>query len=64
MFDAIDNVASFPEAFPVVYRTARRIRLKVFPYNLYYVYDEKAQEVLVVACTHAHRSSEAWQDRI
>jgi plasmid stabilization system protein ParE len=50
---AFDCVQSFPVAYPLDYRGARRFLVERFPYGLYYRIDE--DDTIVVACLHAAR---------
>lgn len=51
-----------PEAYPVVHREARRIRLRRFPYSLLYrVYPDV---IVVVACIHGRRDPLIWKARL
>jgi plasmid stabilization system protein ParE len=58
---AMDEIAAQPARHPVIYRNARRLLLRRFPYALYYrVHDD---DILVVACMHGRRSPKRWQQR-
>ena len=59
---ALAALAEGPQRYPVVFRGARRIRLKRFPYSVYY--REFADVIAVLACTHGHRHPSQWQSRI
>ena len=50
---AVVSLLAFPEAYPVVHRSARRVLLERFPYGLYYRIE--GARVVVVACMHAAR---------
>ena len=58
---AITRILESPRAYPVFLRETRRVRLKRFPYGLFYrVY---ADTVVVVACMHAKRDPRRWHSR-
>jgi plasmid stabilization system protein ParE len=58
---AVHRLQRSPESFPVVYRGARRARLKRFPYGVLF---REVEDVLVVlAVFHARRSPRAWSRR-
>ena len=58
---AITRVLENPRAYPVLIRETRRVRLKRFPYGLFYrVYSDT---VVVVACMHGKRDPRKWQSR-
>jgi hypothetical protein len=48
--------------YPTVYRRARRIKLRRFPYNVFYV--ESDDELLIVACMHGRRDPRRWRRRL
>lgn len=50
-----------PEAYPVFYREARRVRLRKFPYSL--LYRSYPDVVVVVACLHGRRDPRVWRTR-
>lgn len=50
-----------PEAFPVLYRDTRRIRLKRFPYGLFF--KVSGDRIVIVACMHGRRDPEKWVSR-
>ena len=54
-------IAANPEAYPVFYRNARRVRLRRFPYSL--LYRTFPDSVVVVACLHARRDPQVWKTR-
>ena len=58
---AVARVRLTPEAFPVVYRHARRARLKRFPYGV--LFREVDDVLVLVAIFHARRSPTAWGRR-
>ena len=60
--DAFDLISEHPEAFQMVYRSARRYVLKRFPYNLIYVVTENAVEV--IALVHGSRRPKVWKRRV
>ena len=56
------RILETPEAYPVLHRETRRLRLKRFPYSLYYrVYPDT---IVLVACMHAKRDPRRWQGRL
>jgi plasmid stabilization system protein ParE len=59
--DSMLQVVEHPEAFPVVHRDTRRIRVRRFPYGLFYrVYSDT---IVVVACMHGRRDPRRWRSR-
>ena len=60
--DAIAAAIAFPDARPIIHRTARRILIRRFPFCLFYRLDDDG--VVVIACLHAARDPELTQARI
>jgi toxin ParE1/3/4 len=50
-----------PETFPLVLQDIRRVLLRRFPYEVFYVVGP--QQVTVIACMHGHRDPATWQTR-
>jgi plasmid stabilization system protein ParE len=60
--DALDRIGQMPELHATVYRNIRRIRVRDFPYNLYYrVLADRVEEIAVF---HHRRDPKAWQSRV
>lgn len=60
---AIARIAKSPTRWPVVFVKFRRVRLRRFPYYLYYhVVD--ASRALVLAVAHARRRPGYWRRRL
>lgn len=58
---AMLQVLEHPRAFAVVHRDTRRVRLRRFPYGLFYrVYSDT---IVVVACLHGRRDPRRWRSR-
>jgi len=51
-----------PLQFPVVFADIRRARLRRFPYGLFFRID--GDDAFVIACFHASRNPQSWQDRV
>ena len=58
---AIDRILGNPEMYQVVHRGVRRALTHRFPYALFYRLE--ADEVVVIAFIHAHRSPAMWRSR-
>jgi plasmid stabilization system protein ParE len=57
----IRRILEMPNTYPVLHRNTRRIRLKRFPYSLYYrVYPDT---IILVACMHGKRDPKRWRQR-
>jgi hypothetical protein len=55
---AVQRLATNPEGSPVV----RRVRLRRFPYGLFY--RVRPDALVVLACFHARRGPRRWQERV
>lgn len=57
----MERVLENPRAFPVLHRDTRRIRVRRFPYGLFYrLYSDT---IVVVACMHGRRDPRRWRSR-
>ncbi len=50
------------ESFQQIYKSARRARIRRFPYVAYFV--STATGIQIVACMHAKRDPRIWQQRV
>ena len=57
-----NSIIRNPQAYPVVYKTARRALTRKFPYEVFFMVDE--DRLVIVAVFHAKRSPQRWQERI
>jgi plasmid stabilization system protein ParE len=57
-----NSIIRNPQAYPVVYKTARRALTRKFPYEVFFMVDD--DHVVIVAVFHARRSPQHWQERI
>lgn len=55
------RIEAHPLQFPKVYEDVRRVRLRRFPYALFYRVEPGA--IYVLACFHASRDPRIWQAR-
>jgi toxin ParE1/3/4 len=51
-----------PQAFQVVYKSARRALTRKFPYQVFLTVD--AESVVILAVFHAKRNPQRWQERL
>lgn len=56
-----NSIIRNPQAFPVVYKSARRALTRRFPYQVFFTVD--ADSVVVLAVFHAKRNPKRWQER-
>lgn len=58
---ALRAVEQAPLQFPIAIDDIRRVRLRRFPYMIYFVV--LAKHISVIAVTHGRRNSQHWQSR-
>ena len=59
---ALQSVKRNPLAYQKIYKKARRILLRKFPYALFYIAEEN--RIVVIACFHQKRSEIDWLRRV
>lgn len=59
---AVTRMAVNPLQFPVVHKQIRRAVVRRFPYLLFFVIE--GNTLVVIACFHASRDPQRWQERI
>ena len=59
---ALRAVAEHPVHYPVLYRDARRVLTRRFPYKVFFIVENERVEVLGVV--HVRRHPRVWQKRI
>jgi hypothetical protein len=62
LHNTITRVLRLPDAWQMVWPSARRCLLSRFPYQL--VYQERPEGILIVAVMHLHREPNYWVDRL
>lgn len=58
----IENVFSFPRAWPILEDDIRRCQIRRFPYGIIYSQDEDV--IFILAVMHLHRDPVYWKDRL
>jgi plasmid stabilization system protein ParE len=58
---AIRSAAEHPERYPVMHRDLRCVRVRRFPYSVFYRIERP--RVVVLALIHARRDPAVWQQR-
>lgn len=61
VWDTIQRIQRFPEAWHPLSATVRRCQMNRFPYGLMYASTEN--EILILAVAHLHRAPEYWRPR-
>ncbi len=57
-----NSIIRNPQAYPVVYKTARRALTRRFPYQVFFLDDPN--RVVIVGVIRARRSPQRWQERV
>jgi plasmid stabilization system protein ParE len=57
-----EQIRRSPESFQQVYKSARRARIRRFPYVAYFV--STGTSIQIVACMHAKRDPRVWRRRV
>lgn len=55
------GILRHPRQYPVVYKTVRRVLLRRFPHEIFFVSEE--DRVVVIAVFHTKRNPKHWQER-
>jgi len=58
---AIQNILSFPNAWPPLSANTRRCLMKRFPYGV--IYQTTNEEVFIIAVMHLNREPNYWKTR-
>ena len=61
VWETIQRIKKFPEAWHPLSASIRRCQMNRFPYGLIYVASEN--EILIIAVAHLHRAPEYWHSR-
>lgn len=62
ILSALDRIAQFPKAWTLISKRTRRCQTRRFPYGV--IYQDRGDEILVVAIANLHRKPDYWKDRI
>jgi toxin ParE1/3/4 len=57
-----ERIRRSADSFQQIYKTARRARIRRFPYLVYFVATPAG--IQIVACMHAKRDPRIWQRRV
>jgi toxin ParE2 len=61
VWETIQRIKKFPEAWHPLSASIRRCQMNRFPYGLIYAAPEN--EILIIAVAHLHRAPEYWRSR-
>ncbi len=62
ILNALDRIASFPQAWQPLSKNTRRCQLVRFPYGL--IYSVNKNIVLIISVSNLHREPTHWENRI
>ncbi|MEW6616276.1 MAG: type II toxin-antitoxin system RelE/ParE family toxin [Thermodesulfobacteriota bacterium] len=58
----LENILSFPKAWPILEDDIRRCQTRRFPFGIIYAINEDV--IFVLAVMHLHRDPEYWKSRL
>ncbi|MFN5513172.1 MAG: type II toxin-antitoxin system RelE/ParE family toxin [Cyanobacteriota bacterium] len=58
----LSSIGRNPLAYPIIYKQARRVFIRRFPYGISYLFDQDL--VIVIACFHSKRNPKSWKARL
>lgn len=61
IFDALEDIAHWPQTWPAYLHGTRKFVLAKFPYGV--IYREQESSVQILAIAHGHRRPGYWKDR-
>lgn len=61
VWETIQRMKIFPEAWQPLSASIRRCQLNRFPYGL--IYEPSEDEIVIIAVAHLHRAPEYWRSR-
>jgi plasmid stabilization system protein ParE len=62
IYDALEDIARWPQTWPAYLHGTRKFLLQKFPYAI--LYREKESSVQILAIAHGHRRPGYWKDRL
>jgi len=62
VLNVLDRIGKFPDAWHPCSKRTRRCLTRRFPYGI--IYQNRENEILVVAIAHLHRKPRYWEERI
>jgi len=61
VFESVERIKQYPDAWSLLNDNIRRCRTQRFPYGL--IYEVTDSEILIIAVAHMHRRPEYWKTR-
>ncbi|MCK5228799.1 MAG: type II toxin-antitoxin system RelE/ParE family toxin [Desulfobulbaceae bacterium] len=62
VYSTIENILSFPKAWPILEDDIRRCQTRRFPYGI--VYAQEGDEIVILAVMHLRRDPGYWKGRL
>jgi plasmid stabilization system protein ParE len=62
IYEALEDIARWPQTWPAYRHSTRKFVLQKFPYAV--IYREKELSVQILAIAHGHRRPGYWKDRL
>jgi toxin ParE2 len=62
VLNALERIGEFPEAWHPCSERTRRCQTRRFPYGI--IYQNRKDEILIIAIANLHRKPDYWKDRI
>ena len=62
IYDALENIARWPQTWSAYHQGTRRFVLQEFPYAV--IYRDKESAVQILAIAHCHRRPRYWKKRL
>ena len=59
---SLDVIVSYPDAWPRISERARRCKINRFPFGI--IYQNRCNEILIVAIAHFHRKPGYWNESV
>jgi plasmid stabilization system protein ParE len=60
--ETLRHITQAPEAYPQIYRQIRRAVIRQFPFAIFY--EQKSDEIRVIAVYHSKRNPKGWKSRV
>jgi len=61
IFSAVQNIAAYPNAWPILEGNVRRCLVHRFPFGV--LYSIEPGNIFILAVMHLHRHPDSWKDR-
>lgn len=61
---ALNIIAKNPIAYAIRYKSVRRYNLRVFPYFLHYLVEEKSSFIKVIGFYHQQQHPDSWNKEV